>query len=68
MDKISLINESVKLSNNLLIVGYIDPGTGSLLFQFLIAALIGCIFYFRNLFFKIIKKVRKFFSFKSNDQ
>lgn len=32
---------------------YIDPGSGSYLVQVIIAAILGALFYFKNLWFKI---------------
>lgn len=42
--------------------GYIDPGNGSYLVQMIIAAVLGALFYFKNLWFKI----RSFFSKNKN--
>ena len=41
-----------------LVIAYIDPGTGSILLQFLIATLIGAAFYFRRLITNIIHSIR----------
>ena len=41
---------------------YIDPGSGSYLVQVIIAAILGALFYFKNLWFKI----RSFFSRTKN--
>ena len=38
---------------------YLDPGTGSYLFQLLIAGLLGGLFYFRSSFSKIKEYFRK---------
>ncbi len=38
---------------------YIDPGTGSYLFQFVIAGLLGSMFFFRGYFDKIKNKFSK---------
>lgn len=35
------------------IFGYIDPGSGSYLVQAIIAAILGALFYFRNIFWRI---------------
>lgn len=37
---------------------YIDPGSGSILLQFLIATLVGATFYFRRLIANIIQSIR----------
>ena len=42
---------------------YIDPGSGSYLIQVIIAAILGALFYFKNLLWKI-----KAFFFKSKKQ
>ena len=36
-----------------LILLYIDPGSGSYLLQAIIAAVLGALFYFKNMWFKI---------------
>jgi hypothetical protein len=41
---------------------YIDPGSGSYLIQVIIAAVLGALFYFKNLWFR----VRSFFSKNKN--
>lgn len=41
------------------IYAYLDPGTGSYLFQILIAGFLGSLFFAKN----IIRKVRSFFGF-----
>ncbi|HEY7303734.1 MAG TPA: hypothetical protein VH601_06465 [Bryobacteraceae bacterium] len=40
------------------IFAYIDPGTGSLIWQSVTAALIGCSFYFRRFLGRFRKKAR----------
>jgi len=42
---------------------YIDPGSGSYLIQVIIAAILGALFYFKNLWWKI-----KAFFFKSKKE
>jgi hypothetical protein len=46
------------IHESLLRIAYIDPGTGGILLQFLIAALVGAGFYFR----RGLKKVASLFS------
>ena len=41
-----------------LVIAYIDPGTGSILLQFLIATLVGAAFYFRRFIANIIHLIR----------
>ena len=41
-----------------IIIGYIDPGSGSIIVQGLIAGLIGTSYYFRNFFVSIYNKIR----------
>jgi hypothetical protein len=43
---------------------YLDPGSGSYLVQAIIAAVLGGLFYFRNLW----RKIRSFFSGNKKDQ
>lgn len=43
---------------SLIVFAYIDPGSGSILLQFLIATLIGAVFYFRRLIANIIHSIR----------
>jgi len=38
------------------VLAYIDPGTGSLIWQSITAALIGCSFYVRRILVKLRKK------------
>ncbi len=40
------------------ILAYIDPGTGSLIWQSITAALIGCSFYFRRFLNKVRKRAK----------
>ena len=42
-----------------LILLYIDPGSGSYLLQAIIAAVLGAMFYFKNMWFKIKSFFRK---------
>ena len=44
--------------SNLIVFAYIDPGSGSILLQFLIATLVGAAFYFRRLIANIIQSIR----------
>ena len=44
------------------VYAYIDPGTGSLLLQFLVAGVLGALFYFRQ----SIAKIVSFFKSKSS--
>jgi hypothetical protein len=41
------------------VFAYIDPGSGSILLQIVIAAVLGSLFYFRNLFKKFILFLKK---------
>lgn len=43
-------------------LGYIDPGNGSYLVQMIIAGVLGALFYFKSLWFRI----RSFFSKNKN--
>jgi len=47
--------------------GYIDPGSGSYLFQILIAGLIGFIFYIKTTLKKVIQFIFRFFSKKKRN-
>ena len=40
-------------------LAYIDPGSGSMLLQMLLAVIIGTFFYFRDFVMKIIKSIKK---------
>lgn len=42
---------------------YVDPGSGSYLIQMIIAGILGALFYFKNLWWRI----RSFFSRKKKD-
>ncbi len=44
--------------SNFIVFAYIDPGSGSILLQFLIATLVGAAFYFRRLIANIIQSIR----------
>ena len=44
--------------SNFIIFAYIDPGTGSIILQFLIATLVGASFYFRRFISNIIHLIR----------
>ena len=44
--------------SNFIIFAYIDPGTGSIILQFLIATLIGATFYFRRFISNVIHLIR----------
>ncbi len=50
------------------VFAYIDPGSGSILLQYAIAALIGGAIYFRKFILKIIKSSKKLLGLKPNDQ
>ena len=39
-------------------LAYIDPGSGSILLQFLIATVVGTVFYFRRFFAHIVHLIR----------
>ncbi len=45
-------------------LGYIDPGQGSLLLQLLMAVFIGGVFYFKS----ILNKIGRLFKKKKNDE
>jgi len=45
-----------------LFIGYIDPGSGSILTQFLIAGLLGASYSSRNFFLRLFKKLAIFFN------
>lgn len=45
---------------------YIDPGSGSLLIQAIIAAVVGALFYFKNLWFKIKTFIKSLFGKSSH--
>ena len=48
--------------SSFIIFAYIDPGSGSIILQFLIATLVGAAFYFRRFFSNVIHLIRdKFF-------
>ena len=42
-----------------ILIGYLDPGSGSFILQVLIASLVGIGFAFRGYWAKLIKKFRK---------
>ena len=44
--------------SNLIVFAYIDPGSGSIILQFLIATLVGAAFYFRRFFSNVIHFIR----------
>jgi len=46
------------LFNNFFIFAYIDPGSGSILLQFLIASVVGAAFYFRRFITTLIHSIR----------
>ena len=52
-----LINKIGSLYS-LIVFAYIDPGSGSILLQFLIATLVGAAFYFRRFIANIIHLIR----------
>jgi len=41
---------------------YVDPGTGTLFFQLILAAVAGSLFFFRNVRIKLMNFIRGFFS------
>ena len=43
---------------SIIVFAYIDPGSGSILLQFLIATMVGATFYFRKFIAKIITLIR----------
>ncbi len=47
---------------NLNFLAYIDPGTGSLIIQAIIAAVLGGLFFIKIFFKKIVSFFQKFFS------
>jgi len=51
------INKAVS-SNSFIIFAYIDPGSGSIILQFLIATLVGATFYFRRFIANIIHLIK----------
>lgn len=53
----SIIKEG--LFNNFIVFAYIDPGSGSILLQFLIATLVGAAFYFRRFIANIVHLIRE---------
>jgi len=53
----SFIIKEVPLKN-LIVFAYIDPGSGSILLQFLIATLVGAAFYFRRFITTLIHSIR----------
>ena len=44
--------------SSFIVFAYIDPGSGSIILQFLIATLVGAAFYFRRLIASIIQSIR----------
>ena len=44
--------------SSFIIFAYIDPGSGSIILQFLIATLVGAAFYFRRFFSNVIHLIR----------
>jgi hypothetical protein len=57
----NLVDITANSSATPIIFAYIDPGTGSILLQGLIAALIGGSFYFKKFIGKIFKSILNFF-------
>ena len=51
-----------------MIIGYIDPGTGSIIFQMLIAGLMSLMFFFRRFFSSAIKTFLKIFKRKKKEE
>jgi hypothetical protein len=48
----------------LLVLLYVDPGSGSYLVQMIIAAIVGALFYFKNIWYRI----RSFFAGKKENK
>jgi len=46
---------------------YLDPGTGSLILQAVIGAMLGIIVFFRSFFIKIFIKIKSIFVHKKSD-
>jgi len=44
--------------SNFIVFAYIDPGSGSIILQFLIATLVGAAFYFRRFIAHVISVIR----------
>ena len=44
--------------NNFIVFAYIDPGSGSIILQFLIATLVGAAFYFRRVISNVLHLIR----------
>jgi len=44
--------------SNFIVFAYIDPGSGSIILQFLIATLVGAVFYFRRFITNVIHLIR----------
>jgi hypothetical protein len=68
MVEVPLLIDSAALPNKFFFVGYIDPGTGSILVQFLIAFVVGSAIYFRKFLSKFLSTVRKYFRRPSDEQ
>ena len=47
-----------ELLNNPIVFAYIDPGSGSVILQFIIAALVGSAFYLRKFIYNVIRLIR----------
>lgn len=61
IELVSLLDITNNSSATPIIFAYIDPGTGSILLQYLIAGLIGGAFYFRRFIGKIFKSIFNLF-------
>lgn len=46
---------------------YLDPGTGSFIFQILVGAIVGGIFYFKNFIASLKEKIARLFGRKPSD-
>jgi hypothetical protein len=47
-----------ELLNNPIVFAYIDPGSGSIILQLLIATLVGAAFYLRRVIYNVIRWIR----------
>jgi len=47
-----------------IVFAYIDPGSGSILLQFLLASVVGAVFYFRRFVSSLFRAMREKFSRK----
>ncbi len=68
MDDMSLYIQAPILANNILPLCYIDPVSGSILLQYLIAAIVGAAFFFRKTLYNISKSLGKLFRRRSKPE